>query len=1000
MDGSFEQYRPMVKQEQGYTGRNDTMDRQSMPMGGSHGRRSPGTIIYLFQFKSVSSFHDDVQFSSQVNSPQSEPATASSGSKYGQSPGRAASSSLSSSTFTSLQFRIMMSKHAHINPGVQDRRSGGRGGRNRSRSPTMIDRYQPGDRNRDDFYDPPRQHAPRARGVEDRRRASSPTLIDRYVPGQTPQPIIRTNPLPNPLSLEFQVGFNWFAEWWRVEQQIKEDKERAKDGGRRPLERGIKGERESREDREKERAQIQVAYDAYKEELQAKMASMFVQARKDEEWFKERYVPEIRDPLKERLADFRRGAREQWEQDFNSGIFDEFTLEGIYKAESNGAGGVVEREEGETVAAAEVLGVGDLVPSRGGDVRDDAALQPALLIKTLAPMVSRDKIEAFCKEHLGEEDGGFKWLSLSDPNPLKKYHRIGWIMLHPASQESVDAERGDGRDEAEEGEDGMAVTPKPTPSTAEKALEAINGKTIADEARGDFTCHVGVHVPPKEPRKKALWDLFSAPERIERDMELAKRLVSKFDHDFGTEVDSVAMLEQHVANLSNQGLLRPAESSLLPKKEKNLGLDDDEMEDAEDGEADDDEGMIDDDVDSEDLLVKKKILDLLVEYLRRVFNFCFFCVFESDSIHELIRKCPGGHLRRPRASLSSSAKAAAKASALGEPFPFKRKEVGGEEGTENGSPTVEKFGGKGNFKNDQQLLRAFNWVKTFEEKILQILEPENVDIKKLGGKPVEEGLDEELKKFVKQEDENKFRCKVPECTKLFKGESFWRKHIEKRHAEWYEDLKRNVSDALRVFSTQAYLDQLTLVNIYVLDPAHIAPSRSDANSNGHFPMNNNSVTAGTPRGFNLQNMPMIANFPQNFNPAGGQFNPYTSFGGHTVQPPGGYMAMNGSIMNGEGMQHQTGPMRRAGGRMNSMRSGPYDRRQQPRYLNDGRLDPMAGGMNIAALRRGGGIGGAGKWGDGAGAQTVGPKEAVQGRTLKRYDDLDAVEGGGGGELNY
>lgn len=51
-------------------------------------------------------------------------------------------------------------------------------------------------------------------------------------------------------------------------------------------------------------------------------------------------------------------------------------------------------------------------------------------------------------------------------------------------------------------------------------------------------------------------------------------------------------------------------------------------------------------------------------------------------------------------------------------------------------------------------------------------------------------------------------------------------------------------------------------------------------------------------------------------------------------------------------------------------------------------------------RRGGFGGGAGKWGDGAGAQTVGPQEAVQGRTIKKYDDLDAVEGGGSGELNY
>ncbi len=683
--------------------------------------------------------------------------------------------------------------------GPQDRRGGPRGSRARSRSPVMIDRYQPPERlPRDDYYGPSREHASRDR--EDRRRAPSPTgHIDRYVPGQNPgKPPLRQNPLPNPLTLDFQVGFNWFAEWWRVEQSIKEDKERQRDGGRRPPERGIKGERESREERDKERAQIQVAYDGYKEELQIKMARAFVQQHKGEEWFKERYQTEIRIPFRERLMDFRRGALNQWEHDIDNEVFDEFTLEGIYKTESNGAGGVVEREEGETVAAAEVLGVGDLVPSRGGDIRDESCLQPALLIKTLAPTVSREKIEEFCKERLGD---GFKWLSLSDPNPLKKCHRIGWIMLHSNPEAAVTIERGDGRDEEnEEKEDGIAEEPKPNNllSTAEKALDSVNSKVIVDETRGDFTCHVGVHVPPREPRKKALWDLFSAPERIDRDLELAKRLVSKFDQEFHADVDGVAKVEHRVEYLRSKGMLQPVATGIKADKRKKKnpasGIGDQDMEEDEEGEEEEEEeeeGAFDEEIDSEDLLVKKKTLDLLVEYLRRVFNFCFFCVFESDSIHELIRKCPGGHLRRPRASLSTAAKSAAKASASGLPFPLKRKESIDELNENAGSP-VEKFQRNG-FKNDQQLTRAFNWVKTFEEKILQILEPENVDVRKLGGKPLEEGLDEELKKFVKQEDEAKFRCKVPECTKLFKGEVFWRKHVEKRHPEWFDVIKKDVS---------------------------------------------------------------------------------------------------------------------------------------------------------------------------------------------------------------
>ena len=787
MEGSYETAytSPTVKTEERW-GREDMVGGRQGPTDSYRGRRSPGKTSDLENMDPSHSYHHD--------------ALPNSSSPLFTGPTYSQEMTLLFQDIPSALSEILSTMnvaHSSFSAGLQDRRGGHRAGRARSRSPVMIDRYQPGGPGgrlpRDDYYEQSREHASRNR-EDNRRRAPSPTpLIDRYVPGQTPQPIVRVNPLPNPLSLDFQVGFNWFAEWWRVEQSIKEDKERQKDGGRRQSDRGIKGERESREDREKERGQIQFAYDAYKEELQIKMARAFVQQHKTEEWFKERYQPDIRDPFKRRLVDFRRGALGQWEQDVERGAFDEFTLEGIYKAESDGLGGVVEKEEGETVAAAEVLGVGDLVPSRGGDIRDESALQPALLIKTLAPMVSREKIEEFCKEHLGEEGGGFKWLSLSDPNPLKKCHRIGWIMIHPNSEQEAPPERGDGRDEEKEGEeDGMADEPKPALSTAEKALEAINGKTIHDEPRGDFTCHVGVHVPTKEPRKKALWDLFSAPERIERDLELAKRLVSKFDQDFGSEVNTVAIVEQRVEELRSKGLLQSSVGAPAKKEKKRqqiLGMDEDEMEEGEEDEEEE-EGFIDEENDSEELLIQKKTLDLLVEYLRRVFNFCFFCVFEADSVHELIRKCPGGHLRRPRASLSSAAKTAAKASAQGQPFPLKRNTT--EEVIDNGSsPVAEKF--NKNYKNDQQLSRAFNWVKTFEEKILQILEPENVDVKKLGGKPLEEGLDEELKKFVKQEDESKFRCKVPECTKLFKGETFWRKHVEKRHVEWFDSIKTDVS---------------------------------------------------------------------------------------------------------------------------------------------------------------------------------------------------------------
>ncbi|EPS31430.1 hypothetical protein POX_h09715 [Penicillium oxalicum] len=871
------------------------------------------------------------------------------------------------------------SDYRRRSPGPQDRRGRGRG---RSRSP-MIDRYEPSDRRpRDDFYNSSRDHA--ARDREDRRRAPSPNVmhIDRYIPGQDfgkrPLP---TNPLPDPLTLDFQVGFTWFAEWWRAEQAIKEERERAKHGGRRPSDR-VKGEREARDDRDRERAQIQAAYDTYKVDLQIKLARAFVQQHREEEWFKERYVAEVRDPIRSRLLNFRKGAYEQWEHDLNGGLFDDFTLEGIYKSESDGAGGVVEKEEGEATAVGETLGVLDLLPVRGGELRDDALSQPALLIKTLAPNVSRDKIEDFCKEHLGENDGGFKWLSLSDPNPSKKFHRMGWIMLHPGGEHTQSVERGDGREEELDHDIGMGETV--TVNAAEKALEAVNDKTILDPVHGDFTCHVGVHVPAAQPRKKALWDLFSAPERIDRDLELARRLVSSMDAEMG-EVDGWGKIEERVDDLRGKGWLQPPVTGPVRVKKQKNDFDEDGGEDGEMEEGEEQDHADDDEVDDEELLSKKKKLDLMVEYLRRVHNFCFFCVFECDSVHELGRKCPGGHLRRPRTGLSQQAKEVARASALGQPFPVKKKEPS-EDGEEQASPAQDRRPPRAS-KSEQQLQRAYNWVKTFEDKLLQILEPENADLRRLGGKPVEEALEDELAKYVKQETDDRYRCKVPECTKLFKAENFWRKHVEKRHGEWFDNIQRN----------------LALVNAYVLDPSRIAPSRSDANSNGHFPHGSSHGHGGTPRGFSLHN-PAFAGSPAAL-PAGFPAGGVPGFMG------GSWSSSHGTA---DGGLHQPGVMRRGGHRQHSHRSGPYDRRRPPN--GHGRLSPV----RMSGMYGPGGRGPSNfsvppghpaanmvppnpfpdAMNAGGGSQGIPPREATQGRSLKSYEDLDAVGGSGSGELNY
>jgi len=736
-----------------------------------------------------------------------------------------------------------------------------------------------------------------------------------------------------------------------MEQDIRQAKERLKNGGRRP--------EPIKESREEQRAKIQAAYDQYKLDWNSKMAKLFVHAHKYDTWFRERYDLTIRDPLRQRVADFRKGLYSTWDSDLQNGVFDDFTAEGIYKSESNGSGGVVEREEGEASAATEVLAVSDLLPAKGADMRDPVASLPTLLIKTITPAVPREKIEEFCKEHLGEGDGGFKWLSLSDPNPGKKFHRLGWIMLNPVDDDAMEDVPRESRDDEIENGATEETQPQKQSTIQEKALEAIDNKVLQDPEKGDFTVHVGIHRPSDIPRKKALWDLFSAPERIDRDLDFAVRVVNKLDQELGLE-SAVPKIEERVSDLAGKGYLQPP---IVIKKMKAEDGEDDNMEEGEEGEEVEDE-----EVDDEEMLIKKKKLDLLVEYLRRVHNFCFYCVFETDSVHELQRKCAGGHLRRPRASLTTAAKEVARASANGDDFPA-RKDSADEDGEV--SPVEQRKTSKMSARN--QLQKAYNWVKTYEEKLFQVLEPENVDLKKLGGRPLEEGLEEELSKHVKQEDESKYRCKAPECTKLFKGVPFWRKHVEKRHTEWYEKLKEDVSASIYSFRVDILTSsQIELVNRYVLDPARLAQGRNDASSNGHFPINQNMM-GGTPRNFSLNGMPfggngMMANNPPMFS---------TMMNSYPMQVP---------AWGGPGGESAAGPMRTGG--MRPSNRPPMDR--GARRSISGRLSPPRGGPP-----RGrpsfveGGVG------------TFGTSQAVEGRTMKSYNDLDAAGGAeSGGALDY
>lgn len=64
----------------------------------------------------------------------------------------------------------------------------------------------------------------------------------------------------------------------------------------------------------------------------------------------------------------------------------------------------------------------------------------------------------------------------------------------------------------------------------------------------------------------------------------------------------------------------------------------------------------------------------------------------------------------------------------------------------------------------------------------------------------ESALEKEMNKLVMEEETNKYRCKVPNCSKLFKGIDYWQRHLENRHSEMYEQAQKEVSPRPYVLS--------------------------------------------------------------------------------------------------------------------------------------------------------------------------------------------------------
>ena len=181
---------------------------------------------------------------------------------------------------------------------------------------------------------------------------------------------------------------------------------------------------------------------------------------------------------------------------------------------------------------------------------------------------------------------------MSDPNPNKKFARVGWVIVDDSGN-------------------------------PDEIVRVLDNQRIHDDIYGDFTVHCAIHTSAKEQPRKALSDYHSTKESLKRDLKLAELCgIKKFEVEMGEGFNGLEKIKERVKVIVGT----------------RTGGDDD---DDEEGAVKEDDGLPDS---MEEI---KKVLDLTVEYFRRVYSFCFYCASENDSVHELQRKCFAGHFRRP-----------------------------------------------------------------------------------------------------------------------------------------------------------------------------------------------------------------------------------------------------------------------------------------------------------------------------------------------------------------
>ncbi|KAJ2359172.1 hypothetical protein IWW50_002881 [Coemansia erecta] len=436
-----------------------------------------------------------------------------------------------------------------------------------------------------------------------------------------------------------------------------------------------------------EQEDIRERYEEYRREALQRLYTQFFSAHKEDDWFSERFEPGRRKEYMQKLTERKTENLREFMADMQAGNFDNLTLTATT----------------EQVMQFEVNRRDQSGSSRlGGDDEEDNAIAHTLFIRTVPPSVSRAALEEKLKDL-----PGFQYLAMSEPRQDKQYHRFGWVRFD------------DGTD-------------------MEKTLDGLGDINI-----DQFQFHFSRHTNSSVSGMRLAPDIASTDERLRHDLDLAREAVKGLDaRTDGETFQSLELLQKKARDLSaaageltsdgegnrnGNGNAAPDGDAPTDQDEDTVMGGDRPTNDAarEEGEGDNENQI--------SLSAARRELDLLLEYLRRVHYYCYYCGHTADNAEDFARRCAKLHLRRA--------------------LPPQR------------SPQP-----------------SGNWTRNLDNRNDVIIYPLEAErLFKEGGKSMERETDNMLSEHVKQLDEGRFRCTM--CAKLFKGDAFVRKHIRNKHPE-------------------------------------------------------------------------------------------------------------------------------------------------------------------------------------------------------------------------